>query len=67
LVSGRAGRHCPAILAADERGNAVAGLLVVDVAIAPVTHSALVRFAPVGLLADEARTDGRQQGGHRAL
>jgi hypothetical protein len=67
LVSGRAGRHCPPSCAADERGNAVAGLLVVDVAIAPVTHSALVRFAPVGLLADEARTEGRQQGGHRAL
>jgi hypothetical protein len=50
-------------------GNAVAGLRVVDVAIAPVSlsYSVLVRFAPVGLLADEARTEGRQQGGHRAL
>jgi hypothetical protein len=66
LACSRAGKHNRP-RAGDERGNAVTGLLVVDVAIALVTYNALVRLAPVGLLADETRTEGRQQGGHRAL
>jgi hypothetical protein len=52
---------------AGEPGNEAAGLLVVHVAIALVVHNALVRLAPVRLLADEARTEGRQHGAHRAL
>jgi hypothetical protein len=55
------------ILYLGQPGNAVAGLLVMHVAIALVTYNALVRLAPVQPLADEAHTKGRQQEAHRAL
>ena len=55
------------ILYLGQPGNAVAGLLVMHIAIALVTYYALVRLAPVRPLADEARAEGRRQGAHRAL
>jgi len=55
------------ILYLGQPGNAVAGLLVMHVAIALVTYNALVRLAPVRPLADEARTRGRRHEAHRAL
>ena len=55
------------ILYLGQPGNAVAGLLVMHLAIALVTYNALVRLAPVQPHGDEPRTEARRQGAHQAL